>query len=79
MQGRRAAVLLDGEFYNSGELRSALKEQGEKLETDGDAELAGRMYLCYGPEFVKQLNGVFAMAVLDLDKKMIFCIGIGWV
>lgn len=70
--GRRAAVLLDGEFYNSGELRSALKEQGEKLETDGDAELAGRMYLCYGPEFVKQLNGVFAMAVLDLDKKMIF-------
>ena len=48
---------MDGEFYNSRELRTELKELGEDLETDGDAELAGRMYLHYGPEFVKQLNG----------------------
>lgn len=69
---QRAAVFLDGEFYNSRELRSALKELGEDLETDGDAELVGRMYLHYGPEFVKQLNGVFAMAVVDFNKKMVF-------
>ena len=69
---RRAAVFLDGEFYNSRELRTELKELGEDLETDGDAELAGRMYLHYGPEFVKQLNGVFAMAVVDFNKKMVF-------
>lgn len=68
---RRTAVLLDGEFYNSKELRSALREAGENLETDGDAELAGRMYLYYGPEFVKQLNGVFAMAVIDSGKRRI--------
>lgn len=69
---RRAAVFLDGEFYNSRELRTELKALGEDLETDGDAELAGRMYLHYGPEFVKQLNGVFAMAVVDFNKKMVF-------
>lgn len=33
--GRRAAVLLDGEFYNSGELRSALKEQGKSWRQTG--------------------------------------------
>ena len=62
-------------FFGRGisrELRTELKELGEDLETDGDAELAGRMYLHYGPEFVKQLNGVFAMAVVDFNKKMVF-------
>ena len=38
---RRAAVFLDGEFYNSRELRTELKELGEDLETDGDAGAGG--------------------------------------
>ncbi len=65
------AVALDGEFYNRRELSAILKIRGEDGNTSCDEELACKLYLCMGPEFIRHVNGVFAMAIVDSKEKRI--------
>ncbi|MDO5415930.1 MAG: asparagine synthetase B [Lachnospiraceae bacterium] len=60
-----AAITLDGELYNAEELLAELRSIGCSFETESDAEIILTGYLEYGPDFVRQLNGVFAFAILD--------------
>ena len=65
------AVALDGEFYNRKELKNLVKAAREIPDDGTDASLAAKLYLLYGPEFVKKINGVFAMAVADPETRRI--------
>lgn len=65
------AVALDGEFYNRKELKDLVKAAREIPDDGTDASLAAKLYLLYGPEFVKKINGVFAMAVADPEARRI--------
>ena len=67
---RLYAVALDGEFYNRPELKDLLAARGEQdVPCLCDEELALKLYLCLGPDFVKRINGVFSMAIADTENR----------
>lgn len=53
-------VVQNGEIYNFVEL-----SQGLGCRTHCDTEVILRLYERHGPDFVKQLNGMFAIAIYD--------------
>ncbi len=64
----KITVLLNGEFYNVRELRAKLIAVGYVFHTDLESEVVAKLYAHYGPEFVKHLKGMFAIAILDGNR-----------
>lgn len=68
----KVTVVQNGEIFNFVELADELKAKGVVFRTKSDTEVILRMYEFYGIDFVKRLNGMFAIAVHDArDDKMI--------
>lgn len=61
------AIILNGQVYNYVELRSELA--GEVFRTRGDAEVALHLYRRKGTDFLQDLNGMYAGAILDPAKR----------
>ncbi len=61
----KLAVVQNGEIYNYIELRDELRALGAVFQTDGDTEVLLHAYAHWGPDFVKRLNGMFAIALQD--------------
>ena len=67
-------IIFNGEIYNYLELRKELENKGYKFETQSDTEVILKSYIHYGDSFVSKLNGMFAIAIYDLNlKKLIIC------
>lgn len=64
-------LITNGEIYNFKELRLEL-EAKYQFKTNSDIEVLLYMYKEYGKEFVKRLNGQFAIAIYDKDSKELF-------
>ncbi|NEW61421.1 asparagine synthase (glutamine-hydrolyzing) [Sulfurovum sp. bin170] len=64
-------LVCNGEIYNHHELREELKDK-YTFKTECDVEVILYMYKEYGEEFVKRLNGQFAIAIYNRDTKEIF-------
>ncbi|WP_352399294.1 asparagine synthase (glutamine-hydrolyzing) [Anaerotignum sp.] len=64
------AIVYNGELYNTEELRKSLLSKGWTFDTDSDTEVILVSYMEYGPEFVQQLNGIFALAIFDPIKNI---------
>ncbi|WMI81891.1 asparagine synthase (glutamine-hydrolyzing) [Anaerotignum sp. MB30-C6] len=64
------AIVYNGELYNTQELRSNLLSKGWTFKTNSDTEVILVSYMEHGTDFVKQLNGIFAMAIFDPIKNM---------
>ena len=56
-------IVYNGEIYNTETLRQALSERGVTPQTSSDTEIILLSYLTFGPEFVKELDGIFAFAI----------------
>ena len=67
-------VICNGEIYNFKELRKDLMSKGIKFKTNCDVEVLPHLYKVYGIDFVKQLNGQFAICIFDKTKKELFLI-----
>jgi len=70
MTNGSVTIVFNGEIYNYIELRESLKQLGHAFVTNSDTEVIIHMYLEYGLDFVKQLNGMFAFLLYDckLDR-----------
>jgi len=61
----------NGEIYNFKELKQELSSEFE-FKTDDESEIIIASYLKWGVEFVHQLRGMFAIALLDNDTLYLF-------
>ena len=62
------AVVLNGEIYNFRELRRELEAKGHAFRTQSDTEVVVHGYEEWGPECVQRLRGMFAFAVVELER-----------
>ncbi len=66
----RFTIVYNGEVYNFKEIRASLGAYNFTTETDSEVILAA--YIKWGPSCLDRLNGMFAFAVWDLEKKELF-------
>jgi asparagine synthase (glutamine-hydrolysing) len=58
----------NGEVYNFRELRHELQARGFRFRSSGDTEVVLRAYEAFGDDFVRRLDGMFAVALWDARK-----------
>jgi len=58
-------AIVNGEIYNHGVLRRQLEARGHSFSTGSDCEVVVHAYEEHGPDFVRRLNGIFALALWD--------------
>lgn len=74
MTCRERGVILafNGEIYNADAFRNSLREKGYQFRGHSDTEVVLSMYLEYGTDAFAELNGMFAVSVIDLKKKVVY-------
>jgi asparagine synthase (glutamine-hydrolysing) len=65
-------LVCNGEIYNSPELRKVLQRKGHTFKTRTDVEVILHLYEEYGKKCVRHLRGMFAFAIWDTTKKILF-------
>lgn len=65
-------VVQNGEIYNFIEIREQLKLKGQKFYSGGDTEVILRAYEFWGLDFIKHLNGMFAIAIYDKRRTALY-------
>ena len=63
---------LNGEIYNHRELRAQLEACGHRFRTRGDTEVLVHAWEQWGEQSVQRLDGMFAYAVWDCERKRLF-------
>lgn len=58
-------IVWNGEIYNYRELQGELQSHGVHCRDSSESEVILNLYLEFGIDFVKKLNGMFAIAIYD--------------
>ena len=67
-------LVFNGEIYNFKSLREVLSAKGHRFRSNGDSEVLVHLYEEYGVDFVKQINGMFAIAIWDSRNESLILI-----
>lgn len=67
-EDRTVWTVFNGEIYNFHEIKKVLQSKGHLFKTHTDTEVIVHGYEEYGSDFLKHLNGMFAIAVHDTVK-----------
>ena len=70
--GKKYIIVYNGELYNTEDLRKELLEENYTFEAYCDTEVLLTAYIAWGINVVNKLNGIFAFAIYDEDKKQVF-------
>ncbi|HLD76106.1 MAG TPA: asparagine synthase (glutamine-hydrolyzing), partial [Candidatus Norongarragalinales archaeon] len=64
-------VVFNGEIYNFKDLRIQLEKKGYRFSTESDTEVLVHGYDAWGPSLCERLDGDFAFALWDSEKKQL--------
>src|SRR6516162_704132 len=67
----RVHLILNGEVYNHRRLRDGLTKRGYRFRSTCDTEVVLRLYEERGPDSIAELEGMFALAVLDTSRQIL--------
>ena len=70
--GGRFTITYNGEIYNYRELRAELAAAGVTFRGTSDTEVLLALYARDGAKCVERLNGIFAFAVWDAERRTLF-------
>lgn len=62
----------NGEVYNFAELRRELEGLGHRFASDTDTEVILAAYEAWGPACLSRFNGMWGLAILDLERRTLF-------
>lgn len=65
----RYAIVYNGEVYNFKEIRSELEQEGYRFLSNCDTEVILYAYAKWGKGCFEKLNGMFAIAIYDVETK----------
>lgn len=68
----RYSVVYNGEIYNYLELRHELEQLGHQFHTHTDTEVLLESYLQWGADAVRRFIGMFAFAIFDRERSVLF-------
>ncbi len=71
---KSVVVILNGEVYNFKEIRKDLIECGYSFHSDSDTEVIIKAYQQYGIAAISKFIGMFAIALYDLKKQVIYLV-----
>lgn len=71
-EDKTVTVVFNGEIYNFLQLKNLLELKGHKFKTNSDTECLVHLYEVYGSEMSKYLKGMFAFAIWDKNRKLIY-------
>jgi asparagine synthase (glutamine-hydrolysing) len=69
--GSSLCVAFNGEIHNYDELHRTLEQSGYQFTSDYDTELVAALYLDKGDDFLRELNGMFTLAIWDGQRQEI--------
>ncbi|MGN7612387.1 asparagine synthase (glutamine-hydrolyzing) [Magnetococcales bacterium HHB-1] len=67
----RYTLVFNGEIYNYKELREKLQQGGIHFKSQGDSEVLLQWLIRYGEEGIRQLNGMWSLALWDKKQRKI--------
>ncbi len=67
----QAWIVFNGEIYGFQRLREELKNKGHLFRTHSDTEVLLKAYLQWGDEFIKHVDGMFAIAIHDRRSRQL--------
>lgn len=71
-EGETLWIVFNGEIYNFKELREGLIKGGHKFKTNTDTEVILHLYEEKNEDCLHRLNGMFAFAIWDEKKNLLF-------
>ena len=67
----KIVIVFNGEIYNYPNLRKSLQAKGHSFKSSCDTECIIHLYEEYGADGFAQLDGMFAIALYDTEKKVV--------